>query len=163
MRRTGRITALAAALTLTALAVSPAAAETATQPPQPASFSLAPLEVQPGGRVETQAIAFVCLGNDGPGPVTSPGFTAPIEWGSDTPGTAGAIYGAGAVIDTPGKYVASLECRNGQSRAEVEFTILQPTTTPPTTEPPAPPTTTPAPPPIKKPKGAPETGGGGTA
>ncbi|NUT97687.1 MAG: hypothetical protein HOY78_37285, partial [Saccharothrix sp.] len=60
--------------------------------------------------------------------------------------------GKTTVVSTPGTYQAVMTCRDGPF--SVSFTVLG---QPPVADPPQ------AQPPVKKPKGAPETGGGGTA
>ncbi|MEU7528921.1 hypothetical protein AB0A74_24535 [Saccharothrix sp. NPDC042600] len=116
-----RLTALVAALLVTA---SPVAA---AQVDNGAEFQLSPTEVTAGGRVTVTAFPFVCSSHGGPGPVTSPGFVAPIQWGSAEPAAAGpSITGVGTAIATPGTYTATLECLDGQSKAERTFTIVEP-------------------------------------
>ncbi|WP_433265421.1 hypothetical protein ACQPZF_37880 [Actinosynnema sp. CS-041913] len=116
---------------------------------------LEPTEVRPGGEltVSTDRMSGCIGGPDGP--VTSPGFAAPIEFTQG--GNFGRIAGMGRAGETPGVYVATLRCRNTPILGEIGFRVLG--------DPPAPaPEPQPVrPQPIKQPKGAPETGGGGTA
>lgn len=117
------VTALLAALLLTATPITAAA-----QPGVPGiGFSLSPLEVQPGGVITAQASAPQCNAT-GFGPVTSPGFVAPIEWGKfpGGPGAQGQLSGNTRVITTPGTYTATVKCLNEPDFAEVTFTILAP-------------------------------------
>ncbi|WP_410641951.1 hypothetical protein [Amycolatopsis sp. lyj-346] len=126
-------------------------------------------EVEPGGRID----AFIMKGTGGGactprGPVTSTGFTAPLQWTEG--GNWGKQSGHTTAIGRPGKYTASYPCLNGRSPTRT-FTILgtpPPDTTtkpkPPATKP-KPPTSSKAPKPAKpqvavKPAGAPQTGDG---
>jgi hypothetical protein len=105
-------------------------------------------EVEPGGLVTAQTLAR----NDcGLSPVTSKGFTAPLQWTEG--GNYGVIRGHTTAIKIPGKYTATLKCRDGRVTT-ASFTILG---TPPTK--PKPPK--PAKPQVAvKPAGAPRTGDG---
>ncbi|NKE55983.1 hypothetical protein FXN61_03730 [Lentzea sp. PSKA42] len=115
--------------------------------PQP-SWGFGPLEVEPGGTVTASTNKMTCL----PEPVTSPGFTKPIYLSIVPPST---FQGSTTVITTPGTYTATFRCSNGAAPTTQQFTIKAPSTT---TPPPGKPK-----PPIVKPKGAANTGGGGTA
>ncbi|MEU7482137.1 hypothetical protein AB0A63_39640 [Lentzea sp. NPDC042327] len=89
----------------------------------------------------------------------SNGFVAPISL-PNNPG--GSAHGEGKATGTPGTYEATVHCYKNQTFVNT-FTVKAPPTTPTTsTTPPAAPTAKPKPP-IVKPKGAPQTGGGGTA
>lgn len=117
------VTALPAALLLTTITTAPAAGQGFPG----ASFTLSPLEVQPGGVITATAPAPAC-GGRGFGPVTSPGFIAPIEWGKfpGGPTAQGQVSGNTHVIKTPGTYTATVKCNSSPDFAEVTFTILQP-------------------------------------
>jgi hypothetical protein len=85
---------------------------------------------------------------------TSNGFTAPAELTLVRPGYS--LEGATTAVATPGTYQASIPC--GMTGPVVDtFTIKAAPTPPPGNPAPKPK------PPIVKPKGAPDTGGGGTA
>ncbi|NUT97033.1 MAG: hypothetical protein HOY78_33930, partial [Saccharothrix sp.] len=119
-----RVTALLAALLMTAATTATAAA----QPGFPGiSFSLTPLEVEPGGVITASTAAPSCNAT-GFGPVTSPGFVAPIEWGKfpGGPSAQGEARGNTRVITTPGTYTATVRCLQKPEFAEVTFTILEP-------------------------------------
>ncbi|MEU0881217.1 hypothetical protein ABZ345_21625 [Lentzea sp. NPDC005914] len=94
---------------------------------------------------------------------TSTGFAAPVAL-KQTPVDAGAyqLTGEAKAGTVPGDYTATIKC-DKVSRVS-PFAIKIPDAPPTTTTPPT--TTSPAPgkpkPPITKPKGAPDTGGGGT-
>ena len=104
-------------------------------------------EVEPGGQVTAQTTSDC----GGAWPVTSKGFTAPLQWNGSS--NYGAIRGHTTAIKIPGKYTATLKCRDGRVTT-ASFTILG---TPPTK--PKPPK--PAKPQVAvKPAGAPRTGDG---
>jgi hypothetical protein len=88
-------------------------------------------------------------------PLYSRGFAAPLTFGPS--GHLGQFYGQTTVITTPGVYEVVAQCQDRPERSVKTFRILG---TPPTTTPPSPGKPKP---PITKPKGAPDTGGGGTA
>ncbi|MEU7482139.1 hypothetical protein AB0A63_39650 [Lentzea sp. NPDC042327] len=101
--------------------------------------------VEAGGTIDVhRQVTAMCTG-----PVTSAGFVEPIDIVYKTEGSL--RNGRGKVVDTPGTYEASMQC-SGQT-ATRKFTVKakagQPAAKPKT--------------PIVKPKGAPQTGGGGTA
>jgi hypothetical protein len=112
-------------------------------PPRLRAFTVSPTEVRPGGELTARIPAENdCTGTT----VGSTGFVAPLELrpqGAELVGTAKAIA-------TPGAYQATMQCRDGLFA--VGFTVLG---DPPADQPPRQP--------VKKPKGAPETGGGGTS
>lgn len=90
--------------------------------------------------------------------VGSEGFAAPVQLRS-APG--GGWYGEGKAVDAPGTYEVRIGCKYGSFLNT--FTVkAPPTPTPPTTTQPPGPSPRPKPP-VVKPKGAPDTGGGGTA
>lgn len=124
-------------------------------PPEPPRWGLYPLEVEPGGEVNVGYNMGGCQGG-ALGPVTSPGFAAPI------PFTGGGNFdrrtGKGNAGSVPGTYTATLRCRLTPIPGEIMFRILG---TPPVQPSPAQPS--PSKSPIIKPKGAPQTGSGGTA
>ncbi|MFS8096558.1 hypothetical protein LFM09_05395 [Lentzea alba] len=91
------------------------------------------------------------------GGATSDGFTAPAELTQGGPDNW-PLTGKTTAVDKPGSYEAIIKCLTGS--VVNKFTIKVPPTT--TTTPPAP-TPPGRKPPIVKPKGAPDTGGGGTA
>ncbi|MDX3656939.1 hypothetical protein PV646_06425 [Streptomyces sp. ID05-26A] len=85
---------------------------------------------------------------------SSKGFTAPAELTLVRPGYS--LEGATTAVTTPGTYQAEIPC--GMTGPVVDtFTIKAKPTRPPGNPAPKPK------PPIVKPKGAPDTGGGGTA
>jgi hypothetical protein len=84
----------------------------------------------------------------------SEGFTAPAQLKQSRPGDHG-LTGQTTAVATPGTYQATIKCLSW-SVADT-FTVKAPATPPPGTPAPKPQR------PIVKPKGAPETGGGGTA
>ena len=89
-------------------------------------------------------------------PATSEGFTAPANL-TQVHGDGDRVVGETTAITTPGTYTATIPCLKGGPVVN-QFTIKASATPPPPG--------TPAPkqkPPIIKPKGAPQTGGGGTA
>ncbi|MFI9816967.1 hypothetical protein [Saccharothrix variisporea] len=120
-----RVTALVAALLLTATPTTPIAA--AEQGFPGIDFRLTPLEVEPGGVITASTAAPSCNAT-GFGPVTSPGFVAPIEWGKypGGPTAQGEARGNTRVITTPGTYTATVRCLQKPDFAEVTFTILEP-------------------------------------
>ncbi|MBB5955087.1 hypothetical protein FHS29_001657 [Saccharothrix tamanrassetensis] len=130
MRRLGllrRAQVLTAAVLLTAIPATAGAQP--SEEPFTVSFSLTPLEVVPGGKLVASTVASVCKGS-GIGPLTSPGFTAPIEWGSRPTGSGdvgaeGEAYGETHAIDTPGTYTATVRCLTKPGVGEVRFTILE--------------------------------------
>ncbi|MFD8492661.1 hypothetical protein [Amycolatopsis sp. NPDC059657] len=126
--------------------------------PHPApSWWLNPTEVQPGGEITAGSDTINACPGGPAGPVTSPGFAAPLEFTMG--GNFGRISGKTTVTTVPGKYTATLKCKGTPVTGTLQFTVLG---TPPTPRP----TKTTAPPATKKqpqvvvPKGAPETGGG---
>ncbi|ANZ37811.1 hypothetical protein BBK82_18835 [Lentzea guizhouensis] len=142
MKGTKRTTA---ALTiLAAVVLTPAA--TAQPGDVPRDF-LDQAEYAPGGVVK---IELGPLYNCAP-EATSAGFAAPIKLNP----VPTATIGEGEAAATPGTYQARIFCKAGS--LVDSFTVKAPVTT--TTPPPQ----KPAKPPVKKPKGAPQTGGGGTA
>lgn len=133
-------------------------------PHQPPSWWLYPDKVEPGGRISGGSDTITGCPGGPVGPATSPGFASPLTWTEG--GNFGKFSGSTTVTTRPGKYTATLKCAGTPLVGTVEFTVLG---TPPTT--PAPPVTsthgsatgTAERTPIIKPKGAPETGGGGMA
>ncbi|GAA4529064.1 hypothetical protein [Amycolatopsis samaneae] len=135
-------------------------------PHQPPSWGLYPLEVQPGGEISGGSDTITGCPGGAEGPATSPGFAEPLRWTRG--GNFGRFSGTTTVITTPGKYTATLKCKGTPIIGEIQFTIIgtPPTGTPPATNVPAPGNGSAQPAgrtPIIKPKGAPQTGGGGTA
>lgn len=123
---------------------------TIVAPPALRAFSLHPLEVEPGGEINGRMSVI----NDCPNErtITSPGFVAPLELQTEG-GNFPELAGKTTVVSTPGTYQAMMTCRDGPFT--VSFTVLgTPPRDPPGNEPKQP---------VKKPKGAPETGGGGTS
>ncbi|MCR3746207.1 hypothetical protein [Lentzea californiensis] len=126
---------------------------------------LLPAEVEPGGTIT--AGGDMGTGCRASGPLESPGFAEPLRFTRG--GNFGRFSGDTKAITTPGTYEVVYQCENRPERSVKTFRILG---TPPTTTTPPPATTTPnpqapkpkpKPKPVVKPKGAPETGGGGTA
>ncbi|MEU7528920.1 hypothetical protein AB0A74_24530 [Saccharothrix sp. NPDC042600] len=120
------VTALLAALLLaTTTTVTAAAAQPAGFPG--VSFTLSPLEVKAGGVINATAPAQSCNASE-IGPVTSPGFAEPIEWGKfpGGPSAQGQVSGNTRVSNTPGTYTATVKCLNTPDSAEVTFTIVSP-------------------------------------
>ncbi|MEU0881220.1 hypothetical protein ABZ345_21640 [Lentzea sp. NPDC005914] len=107
-------------------------------------------EYAPGETIRINLeFGFKCLGE-----ATSAGFTAPAKLAN---AGNGRVISETTAIATPGTYEAAIFCANNS--VVNQFTIKAAPAAPP-------PQGTPAPkpkPPIVKPKGAPQTGGGGTA
>ncbi|MEU3647877.1 hypothetical protein AB0E59_31130 [Lentzea sp. NPDC034063] len=123
----------------------------------PPNWSLYPLELEPGGRIDSITEKWSCQPT-----LTSPGFAQPFMW---TPGGPRFI-GYTTVVTTPGTYTATLNCGADRPLLTRDFTVkgTPPTSTTTTTPPAVKPAPKPAPKaPVVKPKGAPQTGGGGTA
>jgi hypothetical protein len=96
------------------------------------------------------------------GPATSPGFAAPAELTQvRAPDGSPSLVGETTAGSTPGAHQATIKCLTRSITNQ--FTVKAPPANPPTNT--NPPTTTKpgAKPPVVKPKGAPQTGGGGTA
>ncbi|MEU0881221.1 hypothetical protein ABZ345_21645 [Lentzea sp. NPDC005914] len=120
----------------------------------PIAWSLGPAEIEPGGTIYLQTNIY----NGGcfpKSPLTSPGFAAPMKV---VGGNMGRITGDTTVITTPGTYEVVLQCSDRPESDVKTFRILGDPPTSTTPPPPGKPK-----PPIVKPKGAPDTGGGGTA
>ncbi|MFE0024004.1 hypothetical protein [Amycolatopsis sp. NPDC059021] len=133
-------------------------------PHQPPAWSLYPAEVQPGGEISAGSDTINGCPGGALGPATSPGFAAPLRWTSG--GNFGRFSGKTTVISTPGRYQATLKCAGTPIPGVLEFTILgtPSATTPPAAKTPGSGSGLPAGrTPIVKPKGAPQTGGGGTS
>ncbi|WP_156213833.1 hypothetical protein [Lentzea aerocolonigenes] len=92
------------------------------------------------------------------GPATSPGFAAPAELTQIWQPENYPLTGETTAGTTPGTYQAKIQCIT--ETVTNTFTVKAPPTTG-TTNPPAPKPGAKAP--VVKPKGAPQTGGGGTA
>ncbi|MEU4446389.1 hypothetical protein AB0K14_17935 [Actinosynnema sp. NPDC050801] len=111
--------------------------------PQLRAFTVSPARVRPGGELTARIPAeHDCTGTT----IGSTGFVAPLELrpqGAELVGTARAVA-------APGTYQATMQCRDGLFA--VGFSVLG---DPPANQPPRQP--------VKKPKGAPDTGGGGTS
>lgn len=161
MQRIKRTTVAFAALVV-AFTLAPAAGATG-QPDQKKDY-LDKSEYAPGGAIKVALDgALLNCGMQ----VTSAGFAAPIALRP----VPTATIGEGTAAETPGTYEARIFCKWGSLVDSFTITAPVTTTTPPavtTTTPPPVATTKPAPtqqpkPPVKKPKGAPQTGGGGTA
>ncbi|WP_052685593.1 hypothetical protein [Lentzea aerocolonigenes] len=101
--------------------------------------------VEAGGTIDVHRQVTALCDN----PVTSKGFVEPINIIYKTEGSLRS--GSGKVIDTPGTYEASMKC-SGQTMTR-KFTIKAKAGQPKQQEKK----------PVVKPKGAPQTGGGGTA
>ncbi|MEV6898386.1 hypothetical protein [Amycolatopsis sp. NPDC051372] len=137
--------------------------------PGDVGWSLWPSEVAPGGEMHVETYAAQGNGCNPAGPVTSPGFAAPIPW--PLGGNWGHHGGTGTAATRPGTYTATFPCTDGRV-ATATFTVAG---TPPSSVTPRPsspskprPTTTPVPeqdqPQVSvRPAGAPQTGGGGLA
>ncbi|SEP01885.1 hypothetical protein [Amycolatopsis saalfeldensis] len=137
-----------------------------TAAPTSVGWSLWPAEVAPGGEMHVETYAAQGGGCSPAGPVTSPGFAAPIIWTDG--GNFGYAGGKGKAGTRPGHYTATFTCTDGRV-ATGTFTI---TGTPPTSSPTPPPSSRPSrpsAPPAKhhqvavRPAGAPQTGGGAPA
>ncbi|MGW6931086.1 hypothetical protein ACWGE0_13550 [Lentzea sp. NPDC054927] len=116
------------------------------------TFSLDKSQVEAGGEVTVTKKQDSDCGDA----ANSPGFVSRIELKKQADGT---WSGTAKAIDTPGTYQVAMLC-SGAHRFK-DFTIVPKT---PTTQPPTSTTEKPkAKAPIVKPKGAPQTGGGGTA
>lgn len=108
-------------------------------------------EVEAGGDVSVMKTKQSVCGNV----ATSPGFTAPIELKYESQNLR---IGNGKAVDVPGVYQVQMICK-GQpvlQQLVVKAKALKPVPSPITAKPKAKA-------PIVKPKGAPQTGGGGTA
>lgn len=118
-------------------------------------LSLSPNQLQPGGTIVITLISDFPLDFKCGGRATSPGFVAPIEIGffSHT-----RLRGEGRVIQKPGTYTIRIPCDPGNFLTGFFTIVGSPSTRPPTN-----PSPTNPPPTVVKPKGAPQTGGGGTA
>jgi hypothetical protein len=153
----------AALLSATLLNATPAA-------PTSVGWSLWPSEVAPGGEMHVGTYAAQGGGCGPAGPVTSPGFAAPISWTEG--GNFGYSGGNGKAGTRPGHYAATFPCTDGRV-ATGTFTITGTPPTSPTTPAssrPATPSAQPTSPrPARKhqvavrPAGAPQTGGGALA
>lgn len=91
-------------------------------PHQPPSWWLTPVEVAPGGEIWAGSdIISGCPG--GPlGPVTSPGFAAPLQF--TVGGNFGRFSGKTTAAATPGHYTATLDCAGTPIPGTIEFTVL---------------------------------------
>ncbi|MET9628940.1 hypothetical protein ABZX92_15890 [Lentzea sp. NPDC006480] len=118
-----------------------------------------PLEVEPGGKI--YANGDMTSGCRAVSPLTSPGFAAPLELASA--GMWGGYRGETTVTTIPGTYEVVWQCNDGPERDVKTFRVLGDPPVPPTTTTQPPPGKPQPKPPIVKPKGAPQTGGGGTA
>jgi hypothetical protein len=111
-------------------------------------FWLLPAEVEAGGDISVIKTKQSDCGEV----ATSPGFAAPIELRFESINTR---IGNGKAVDRPGTYQAEMTC--GGKQVQVQFVVTAKTSAPVVTKKPA------VRAPIVKPKGAPQTGGGGTA
>lgn len=103
---------------------------------------------------------FLQRGRKCSGPATSPGFAAPAELTQLQQPELYPLTGETTAGATPGTYQAKIQCIT--ETVTNQFTVKANPVTPPTST--SPTTTKPGPkPPVVKPKGAPQTGGGGTA
>ncbi|MEU0881222.1 hypothetical protein ABZ345_21650 [Lentzea sp. NPDC005914] len=118
------------------------------------NWGLDPAEVEPGGTISIFGSIYSGGGCYGTSQLTSPGFAVPPTLQG---GNMGHVSGYTTVVTTPGTYEAIWRCSNRPEGSVRTFRVLG---TPPTTTPPA---SGKPKPPIVKPKGAPDTGGGGTA
>lgn len=139
--------------------------------PGDVGWSLWPSEVAPGGEMHAETYAAQGNGCSPSGPVTSPGFAAPLKW--TTGGNWGRAGGTGTATTRPGTYTATFPCTDGRV-ATATFTVVG---TPPSSVTPLPsprPSSRPTTPPRRapdrnqpqvtvRPVGAPQTGGGGLA
>jgi hypothetical protein len=134
--------------------------KTLTEPftvgPQEVVWSLSPVMIEPGGTITAKASIYNSGGCLPELPLTSPGFAAPLDVRD---GDLGSLVGETTVITTPGTYEVVWQCQDQADRSVRTFRILG---TPPTTTTPPPPGNPKPKPPIIKPKGAADTGGGGT-
>ncbi len=118
-------------------------------------------QVEPGGQVQAVVFSEWEVGCTPNGPVTSRGFTAPLQWTEG--GEWGRHAGYATAVQQPGKYLAVFPCTDGRT-ATGSFTVTG--TQPPSgTARPTPPATskvvkTANPQVAVKPTGAPQTGGG---
>jgi hypothetical protein len=118
--------------------------------PSQFSFKLDKDEYDPGAEILINA---VYISGRCPSTVTSPGFAAPIYLDKN-PGPGTALVGRGKAVTTPGTYTAEVKCEAAPPFTQTFKVKGGPPTTPPPSGSPKPP--------IVKPRGAPQTGGGGT-
>lgn len=103
-------------------------------------FTLDKAEYAPGEQIKATAPASAnCIGN-----LSSTGFTAPIKLARESDQL---FSGTGKAVEAPGAYVASMTCNNMTVTQNFTVAAQKPK----------------AKAPVVKPKGAPQTGGGGTA
>jgi hypothetical protein len=137
-RTTTALAALGVAFALTPVATA-----------QDAGFQLDQAAYDPGQQVTVTATLVSGCENSA---VTSPGFKAPIVFSARS-GIPRMYNGTGTAADRPGTYTAQATCKGEVVTRTFKINGIA-----------APPPVKPKPkPPVVKPKGAPQTGGGGTA
>lgn len=114
--------------------------------PAPSTFRLDKTEVEAGGDI---SVLVDKVGSNCTGPATSLGFAAPIELKYDSPGQ---LIGNGKAVGRAGTYEAEMNC--GGTPVRQQFRVVEKAEAPVALKPRAS---------IVKPKGAPQTGGGGTS
>ncbi|WP_372673151.1 hypothetical protein [Amycolatopsis kentuckyensis] len=80
-------------------------------------------QVEPGGQVQAVVFSEWEVGCTPSGPVTSRGFTAPLQWTEG--GQWGRHAGYATAVQAPGKYLAVFPCTDGRT-ATGSFTVTQP-------------------------------------
>ncbi|GAA1975410.1 hypothetical protein [Amycolatopsis minnesotensis] len=107
---TGGLLAVAGSLVMASTA-------NATRPPE---LKVSPAQVPVNGAI---TVSGYCPVNADPaGPVTSPGFAAPITLGKTSTGQQDPS-GTGKVVAKPGTYTATMHCRNWSSPVTATFTV----------------------------------------
>ncbi|MCR6488482.1 hypothetical protein M8542_37205 [Amycolatopsis sp. OK19-0408] len=90
---------------------------------QPVVWSLTQF-VEPGGQVQAVVFSEWEVGCVPSGPVTSAGFTEPLQWTEDGPW--GRYAGYATAVEQPGEYPASFPCADGRTAA-YSFTVTDDT------------------------------------
>ena len=80
-------------------------------------------QVEPGGQVQAVVFAGWDVGCTPSGPVTSRGFTAPLQWTEG--GNWGRHAGYATAVSRPGVYLAVFPCTDGRT-AQGSFAVTNP-------------------------------------
>lgn len=86
------------------------------------SWWLYPAQVAPGGEISAGSDTITGCPGGPTGPVTSPGFAAPLQFTSG--GNFGRFSGSTTVVATPGTYTATLVCADTPIPGTLAFTVL---------------------------------------